>query len=412
MVSTQSFKKFQLVGSLYISQFVPFWFLYQALPILLRQKGASLEAIGFLPLLLLPVSLKFLWAPLIDFYGFTRWGHYRFWIICFQLWVVGTTIFCSVLSVETNLPLLLMGLVFIAIGSSSQDIATDALALGLFKPEERGVGNAIQGIGGAVGRAIGGGGMLILLNRWGWTTSLLILAIIMLVALVPLLFHREKIPSNSRKVSPKITSLNPKRTIEYFKIFIDICQRPGMKIWLVVLALATSGYNLSATMFRPLLVDIGLSLEEIGWLIGIFGMMMTILGSLAASWTIACLGRKKSFLIAISLTAIGTLANLLLTFEFTQPIVLYLIVSITLFSIGMTGTTTFTIMMDKSRQEMGGTDYTLQTSVIPIFSILSAVLSGLIAEKFGYQSLFLLSSIIILIGFFLVSKYFHIVEFD
>ncbi|MBP0002786.1 MAG: MFS transporter [Cyanobacteria bacterium SBC] len=415
MVSTSSLKKFGLLGSLYISQFMPFWFLYQALPILLRQKGASLEAIGLLPALLIPVSFKFLWSPFIDAYGFTRWGHYRFWIICFQLWVVGITIFCSFLSVEENLPLLLVGLAFIAVGSGSQDIATDALALGLLKPEERGAGNAVQGIGGAIGRTIGGGGMLILLNRLGWTTSLLSLAAMMLFALIPLLFHREKILPKAHS-NPIKLSFYPKRffrsSIEYFKIFSNACQRPGFKSWLVILALATSGYNLSATMFRPLLVDIGFSLEEIGWLMGIFGMTMTIFGSLFASLTISRLGRKQSFLIAMSLTLVGILAKLLPTFGLTQLPVLYSIVSLMFFAVGMTGTTTFTIMMDKSRQEMAGTDYTLQTSVIPIFSIVSAALSGAIASSIGYRGVFLLGAGIMVACISFVSKYLKVSEFD
>ncbi|MBP0020487.1 MAG: MFS transporter [Cyanobacteria bacterium SBLK] len=411
----QSFKKYGLLGSLYLSQFMPFWFLYQGLPVLFRQDGMALEAIGLLPLLLLPVSLKFLWAPLIDFYGFTRWGHYRFWIISFQLWVVGLTIFCSFLSIEANLPLLLGAMAFIAIGSGSQDIATDALALSLLQPEERGQGNAVQGIGGALGRTIGGGGMLILLNRWGWRVSLLTLAAMMLLALIPLLFHREK-SSRSRRKRSRSSPFNLKRmargAIAYCKIFIDACQRPGFKTWLLVIALATSGYNLSATMFSPLLVDLGLSLEEIGWLLGVFGMMMTILGSLAAGVTIANFGRKRSLLVAMSLTAIGILMKLLPTFGLTQPSILYFITSITFFGFGIMGTTTFTVMMDKSRQEMAGTDYTLQTSIIPLFSIFSAVPSGLIASAIGYRGVFLLGAVIMVACIMLIFKFLNIVEFD
>lgn len=87
----------------------------------------SLEAIGFLPLLLLPIALKFLWAPLIDLYGFSRWGHYRFWIVCFQLWVVGLTIACSFLTIETHLPLLLLGLTAIDKNVSENQLRSPSL---------------------------------------------------------------------------------------------------------------------------------------------------------------------------------------------------------------------------------------------------------------------------------------------
>lgn len=157
MISKPTLRKFGLLGSLYLSQFMPFWFLSQALPVLLRQQGMSLEAIGLLPLVAVAVTFKFLWSPLIDRYSYTRWGHYRFWIIFFQLWVVAITVVCSLLDLETQLPLILLGLALIGTGCASQDIATDALAVRLLEPQERGIGNAVQGIGGAIGRMIGGG---------------------------------------------------------------------------------------------------------------------------------------------------------------------------------------------------------------------------------------------------------------
>jgi len=409
-MSAQNLKKFILLGSLYLSQFMPFWFLSQGLPVIFREKGMSLEAIGFLPVLLLPIAFKFLWAPLIDFYGFTRWGHYRFWIFCFQLSVVTFTVVCSFLSVETHLVWLLVGMTAIAIASSSQDIATDALALGLLKPKERGAGNAVQGIGGSIGRAIGGGGMLILLSRWGWTASLLTLALMMVVALIPLFFHRETVPSRSRRSHPKTPILS--RAIAHIKTLTDSCQRPGIRSWLGVLALATVGYNLAATMFRPLLVDIGLSLEDIGWLMGIFGMIMTVLGSLAAGFSIPKLGRKRSLLLSLTLTAIAILTQLLPTFGLTQLPVLYAIVSLSFFSIGIMGTTSFTIMMDKSRQEMAGTDYTIQTSVIPLCSIISAALSGLLAGAIGYRGVFLLGAGLTIACIVLAIEYLKIFEVD
>ena len=179
VISSKTFQKFALLGSLYLSQFMPFWFLSQALPVLLRQQGMSLEAIGLLPLVSIAITIKFLWSPLIDRYSYARWGHYRFWIIFFQLLVVAITVVCSLLTLETQLPLILLGLAIMGTCCASQDIATDALAVRLLAPHERGMGNAIQGIGGALGRMIGGGGMLILLNRWGWTNSLLSLAAVL-----------------------------------------------------------------------------------------------------------------------------------------------------------------------------------------------------------------------------------------
>ncbi|MEM7062453.1 MAG: MFS transporter [Cyanobacteria bacterium P01_B01_bin.77] len=395
MLSKQTLPKFILLGSLYLSQFMPFWFLFQALPVLLRQQGMSLEAIGLLPLVTIAITFKFLWSPLIDRYSYARWGHYRFWIIFFQLWVVVLTVVCSLLDLATQLPLVLLGLALIGTGCASQDIATDALAVRLLEPQERGIGNAVQGIGGALGRMIGGGGMLILLSRWGWRTSLLSLAAMMTVTLIPVLIYRE--PRRQSVAS----AFGPR---DYFKIFLNFVQRPGMGLWLLVLGLYAAAHNLSATMFTPLLVDSGLSAADIGSLLGVFGTGMSILGTLFAGVLIAKLGRKGTLLTASAIALTGVLFYFLPTFGLTQPPILYGIVSFAFFSLGMVGTTAFTIMMDKSRPDMAGTDYTLQTSLINIGSVLSAAISGVLAEAVGYRGVFALSGVLGLGCLLLIAK--------
>ncbi|MEM8642217.1 MAG: MFS transporter [Cyanobacteria bacterium P01_G01_bin.54] len=407
----QSFRKYLLLGSLYLSQFMPVWFLQQGLPVLMRQDGLSLEVIGLLPLLMLPIAFKFLWAPLIDLYSIRRWGHYRFWIILFQFWVMGLTVFCSFQNLEQQLPILLAGLALIAIGSSSQDIATDALALKLLTPAERGTGNAVQVIGGALGRTIGGGGMLILLSRWGWQASLLTLATLMLLGLIPLLFHQEVNASRSHPTRSAPPSKNG-GAIAYLKILATAWQRPGVKLWLMVLALAAAGYSVSETMFRPLLVDIGLSLEEIGWLLGVVGMMMTIWGSLVAGVMIPKFGRQRSLLVSMGLSLFGMFLKLLPTWGLTQPMVLYPIISLGFFAMGLLLTTLSTIMMDKSRPDMAGTDYTLQTSVIPFVSIFSAAPSGWLASSIGYQGVFLIGMGISIVAIGLAFKVLRLTEIN
>ena len=68
-----------LLSSLYIAQGLPYGFFTQALPVLMRENGASLKAISATSLLFLPWALKFLWAPMVDHIG-TRRG----WILPIQ----------------------------------------------------------------------------------------------------------------------------------------------------------------------------------------------------------------------------------------------------------------------------------------------------------------------------------------
>ncbi|NEQ30264.1 MAG: MFS transporter [Leptolyngbya sp. SIO4C5] len=392
-------KKYGLLASLYISQFLPFWFLYEALPVLLRQQGMSLKAIGLLPLVAIAMTFKFLWAPLIDRYSLARWGHYRFWIIFFQLWVVGITLICSRLDLATQLPIILIGLALMGTGCASQDIATDALALRLLAPHERGLGNTVQGVGGSLGKMIGGGGMLILLSQWGWQPSLGTLAVIMLLALLPVLFYRE--PPRAA-TDPALTKpLTPR---SYLEIFWQFCRQPEMLLWLLILGLFAAAHNLSITMFRPLLVDQGFTLAEIGSLLGVAGTATTMVGALAAGIAVTRWGRRQSLLTAAGLALLGVLSYFLPTFGLTQLPVLYGIVGLVFFALGMVGTTSFTIMMDKSRPDMAGTDYTLQTSFIGIGGIIAAALSGVLAQAIGYRGVFVVSVLLLLICITLIAR--------
>ncbi|MEL7241229.1 MAG: MFS transporter [Cyanobacteria bacterium J06573_2] len=394
MINTKSLKKLTLIGSLYVSQFIPAFFIYQALPVFMRQKGVSLQLIGLLPLVVIPVMLKFLWSPLIDRYGFTRWGHYKFWIICFQFLVICTVISLAFLGINQNFVILLLGMLLLSFLCSSQDIATDALAVGLLEPQERGLGNGIQTSGNYTGAVIGGGGMLILLSRWGWRATLLTMALIMLIALIPIIRHRERInkPPTSSKNAPGLKNL------------ITFYRRPGMGKWLLMLVFYSSGTMMATTMFRPLLVDIGLSLAEIGLLLGIVSYSAGILGAILAGLLIVPLGRKKSLILFGLIRTLAICTYLLPAFGITNLSVLYFVAICVQISIGMATTPLYTVMMDKSNIDTAGTDYTMQNSIVYFGGIFAAATSGILAKTIGYPGVFAISIMISIIGLFLIVK--------
>ncbi len=315
--------------------------------------------------------------------------------------------------------------------SASQDIATDALAVGLLEPKERGLGNAVQSVGGSLRGAIGGGGMLILLNNWGWRNSLLTLALIMIVTLIPVLLHRERVLSadltrnvvnelsmgftdnssttSATKSVTKQSSDSP-LFISYFNTLINFCRLPGMGYWLLILLLYSASSSMAPTMFRPLLVDIGLSLSDIGWLLGIVGTIANMLGGIVAGLLIAPLGRKRSLIVFSSVWALTMMTYLLPAFGVTNLPVLYLVACAAFLTIGMMTTATFTIMMDKSTLESPGTDYTVQSSVGLLGSIGAAAISGVIAGAIGYRGVFAVSGAIAIISVLIIVKLFRSTE--
>lgn len=84
-----NFRKYLLLLTLDISQFLALGFIITAAPAILRDNGSEVEDIGWIFLSGLLWALKFLWAPLVDRYAWKRLGHYRGWP------VLAYTIDCS-----------------------------------------------------------------------------------------------------------------------------------------------------------------------------------------------------------------------------------------------------------------------------------------------------------------------------
>ncbi len=398
MISTKSLKKLGLLGSLYMSQFIPTMFLFQALPVFMRSSGVSLKAISLLSLLILPSVLNFLWSPLLDRYSFTSLGHYRFWIICFQLLIACTTVAGGLLDIQHNFTAIIICLFVMCFFCSIQNIATDALAVGLLEVNERSLGNGVQMGGSYLGGIIGGGGMLGLLNYWGWTASMLTLAFMVLVALLPILLHKEQ----SRKNERAATTPDQRSTPAWMNL-VKFCRRPGMWRWLLILVLYTKGSIIASTMYRPLLADLKLSLAMIGLLLGVVSYTAGIFGAIAGGLLINPLGRKRSLILFGLLQAVTIATYLLPAFGVTNLPTLYLAAIIVQFSFSITGTTISTIMMDKCEQQTASTDYSIQSSVRSFSGIVAAAISGLVAEAFGYGGAFTISIAITLISVVIIA---------
>ena len=68
------------VGILYFAEGFPLGVFYDVFPVHFRQQGVNLSEIGFLSLLGLAWTLKFLWAPAIDYYR-----QHRRWIFVMDI---------------------------------------------------------------------------------------------------------------------------------------------------------------------------------------------------------------------------------------------------------------------------------------------------------------------------------------
>lgn len=377
--------KLGLLATLYFSQGLPFGFFIQALPAIMRQQGMSLAAIGLSTLLVLPWALKFLWAPLIDRHDGARFGRRRGWLLPLQLGSAAVLLALSLVDPERGLAWLLVGVFLTNLLASTQDIATDALAVDLLARHERGLGNGVQVAGYRVGMLAGGGALLIAFESIGWTWTFVMAAGIMLLATVPVWRYDE--PPRV----PVLAEANPPRLLESLRYFFD---DPARRRWLLVLALYKVGDYIGTSMLRPFYVDRGMSLGELGVVLGTVGFTAGLVGALLGGAAIGRLGRRRALLVFGSLQALSVASYALSTGPEVGPVLVYGPVLFEHLATGMATAALFTVMMDRCRTEHAATDYTFQASVVVMATLVAAALGGTTAQWLGYGPNFILGGMV------------------
>lgn len=358
----------------------------------MRQHNFSLEVIGMLQFLKLPWILKFLWSPSVD-RSCKRVSDYKCWIFSSEIIYAAIVFFIAFLDLQVT-PVLVIGLVIMAfIASATQDIATDALAVISFSDKDKSLVNSMQSVGGFAGAMIGGGGLLLIYHKMGWGNLLPFLALFVLLAIVPLIFFKggsiaeQNLQSKKEMAKPGLDDI-----AGFFK-------QKGIWKQIVFLLLYYTGLIGTLSMFKPMLVDMGYDIKEIGIMSGIIGTSIGCVGSLLGGFIVRKIGRFRSrILFAVFVLMAAIYFGLLLTCLPVNTATLHLGISLLWFSYGAATIVVYTTAMDCVRKGYEGTDFTIQTVITHLSGMLMAVGAGRLAGAYGYKTLFVVEMIIALIS--------------
>lgn len=365
---------------LYIAQSIPMSFFSTVLPVIMRQQNFSLETIGMLQLLKLPWILKFLWSPVVDRSTF-KLNDFKRWIFSSELIYASIILCVSFLDFQAT-PYLIIGLIILSfIASATQDIATDSLAVLSFSKKDKSLANSMQSMGSFAGAMIGGGALLLLYHKVGWGNLLPFLALFVILALIPLFFFKaNKGQEIIRKKQEEKATAND--ILGFFK-------QKGIWKQLVFLFLYYAGLIGVLAMIKPMLVDYGYDLKEIGIMSGIVGTSIGCLASFGGGFIVRKIGRHASRLLFAALTLCTTIYFcLLVTVLPVNVATLHLGISLLWGSYGLSVIVVYTTAMDCVRPGYEGTDFTIQTVITHLSGIIMGVSSGKIAAMITYKGLF------------------------
>lgn len=147
----------------------------QALQAWLSVEGIDIATIGFLSLVGLPYTFKFLWAPLMDrFELLPQLGRRRGWLVLTQLALAATLLLLAATPPMDSLQVFALLAFAVAFVSASQDVVIDAYRTDLLAPSERGLGSSLNVLGYRLAMIVSGGVALIWTDPTqggGWTWS-------------------------------------------------------------------------------------------------------------------------------------------------------------------------------------------------------------------------------------------------
>ena len=138
----------------------------QAMQAWLAVDGVDIATIGFLGLVGIPYTFKFLWAPLMDRFEPPWLGRRRGWLVVTQLAIAAALMWMSGLSIQDNAALFALAALTIAFLSASQDVVIDAYRTDVLAAHERGLGGSLSVFGYRLAMILSGGIALIWAEQW------------------------------------------------------------------------------------------------------------------------------------------------------------------------------------------------------------------------------------------------------
>lgn len=363
-----------LFGGFYATQYVGIGFFSLALVVVLREQGASLAQLGLLNLLVLPVSLKFLWAPLVDRHGRNARGHYRHWLLPVQALMVVMVLWIGFTEPQGSLRQLWLPALLFSVLVATQDLALDGMATVAFSHAQRPRINSIQVGAGMLGNIVGGALVLWLYPHIGWQGCLNLLAALMAAPLLLLPAWREPLPALHHE--------RPAHLRQYWLHILAFWRSQGQ--WLCLMALCVFTFG-AFGLLAPALVDAGWSMGEIGGSVRVFGSIVGLCSAACAAWLLQRLPRPQALSITALMQALALLALAPALSGHASRAWVYGGVAAYFLAFSPLYACLSAVMMDKaSTSAMPATLFTVQAACATLLALLCGALCLWLAEHLGH----------------------------
>jgi PAT family beta-lactamase induction signal transducer AmpG len=385
------------VALLSFSSGLPFGLVLIAIPDWMRTIGVDIRVVGLMTLAQAPWTFKILWSPLMDRYAAPWLGRRRGWAAVSQVVLFTLTLWLVGIGGHPDAPWVVGALALaIAFASATQDIAIDAYAVDILRPEEQGVA---VGARTAIYRAamyVSGGLGITLAAQYSWPVVNLCLALLYL----PMLAITWKAPeADDHPTAPKTL----REAI--WHPFLGVFQRSRALEILAFVACYKLADNLAGALLRPFLIDLGYGAFDRGVALATVGIAASLTGTFIGGMLTTFLGLGHSLWLFGLLQIFSNAGYLLLADSSLNRPLMYGAMGFESLTQGL-GTGAFAVLLLRLTQKrFSATQYALFSSLFGLPRLLAGPLSGFLVDAFGWKLFFWITIVAGVPGMLLLHRF-------
>jgi PAT family beta-lactamase induction signal transducer AmpG len=388
----------------------------------LREAGIDRSTIGFLSWVGLAYAIKFAWAPLVDrlpLPGLTRaLGRRRAWLLASQCAIVAGLAGMALADPQHGLPLLVACALAVAFASATQDIALDAYRIESAPTEQQAALAATYQAGYRAAMIWAGAGALWIAARAStteigyqapaWTAAYLAMAASMSVGVIAVLLAPEPRGAAAaataaaeaqlaqrliaqRGMAPRAAQVTAWFSTSVLGPFQDFWRRYRWHAVLILALIAT--YRISdivlGIMAYPFYVDLGFTKDEVAAVSKVYGVLMLLVGAFIGGTLTARFGVAPILFVGAVLSAASNLLFAWLAPRGHDLTGLIWVVSADNLSAGIASAAFIAYLSGLTNLSYSATQYALFSSVMLLAPKLTAGLSGVAVDQWGYPAFFI-----------------------
>ena len=368
------------VALMSFSSGLPLGLVYIAIPDWMRSIGVDLRVVGLITLAQAPWSFKVLWAPLLDRFVPPFLGRRRGWAAIAQIALFVLTLGLAGVARHPDSPWVIGAFALaIAFAAATQDIAVDAYAVDVLRPEEQGVAVGFRTASYLMAMRLAGAFAITIAAWTSWPAVLVLIGCSFLAIVV------------ATSLSPRPEeAVEPPRSLReaVWQPFIGFLSRPRALEILAFVMLYKLSDVMANALLRPFLIDRGYNQIDRGLVLGLVTWSCTAVGAMFGGIMTTGLGTGRALW---TFGIVQALANAGYVAVAVSPVNRPLMVAATGFETlcsGM-GTGAFSVLLLRLTQKrFSATQYSLMSSLFALPRILAGPLAGFAVDAAGWVAYF------------------------